>query len=112
MSNQDRAAEVIADLFKDAFHNPQGLGEDIAESLADAGVLAPDLPEPTLPFSDGTKSWFIKDRELNIDSAVIHIFNGEILLRTPERRFKESPTKMRELGLALLAAANHTQEEA
>ena len=47
MSNQDQAAEVIGDLFKDAFLNYKGIGRDIARSLHEAGLLAPDLPEMT-----------------------------------------------------------------
>lgn len=111
MTNQDRAAQIIADLFKDAFHNPKGLGEDIAEPLADAGLLAPDLPEPTFSFSDGTKAWFIEDDEVR-GIASTYIFNGEVLLSTAAGRVKGAPAKMRKIGLALLAAANHAQEEA
>lgn len=106
MSNQFRAAQVITGLFKDAFHNPKGLGEDIAESLADAGLLAPDLPEPTFSFGDGTKAWFVEDED-GRGIGSIYIFNGEILLSTAAGRVKGAPAKMRKIGLALLAATNH-----
>lgn len=81
MSDHDRAAEVIA-----------------------------DLPEPTLDFSDGTKAWFIEDDEEGYCIGATYIFNGEILLRTAAGKVKGTPAKMRKIGLALLAAANHAQE--
>lgn len=66
----------------------------------------PDLPVPTRSFSDGTKAWIVEDEE-GRDIAAICIFDGEILLRTPSGRVKDSPAQMRKVGLALLAAANH-----
>lgn len=107
MSNQFRAAQVITGLYEIGFHNPQ----DLAKYLAEAGLITPELPEPTLPFSDGTKGWFVEDEE-GRDIASTYIFNGEILLRTPTGRVKGTPDKMRKIGLALLAAANHAEEEA
>ncbi|WP_284770946.1 hypothetical protein [Corynebacterium rhinophilum] len=70
-----------------------------------------DLPEPTFSFGDGTKAWFVEDDEVR-GIASIYIFNGEVLLSTAAGRVKGAPAKMRKIGLALLAAANHAQEEA
>lgn len=106
MSIADRAAEVIDRHGFDVCREP----ECIAQDLADAGLLAPDLPEPTQSFSDGTKGWFVEDDE-GRDIAAIYIFDGEILLRTAAGRVKGSPAQMRKIGLALLAATNHAEED-
>lgn len=105
MSNQDRAAEVIDRHGFDPCREP----ECIAQDIADAGLLAPDLPEPTFSFDDGTKAWLVKDDEVR-DIAATYIFDGEILLSTAAGKVKGAPEKMRKIGLALLAAANHQEE--
>ncbi|WP_284785258.1 hypothetical protein [Corynebacterium rhinophilum] len=105
MSNQDRAAKVIDRHGFDPCREP----ECIAQDLADAGLLAAELPDPTQSFSDGTKGWFVEDDE-GRDIGSIYIFNGEILLRTAAGRVKGAPAKMRKIGLALLAATNHAEE--
>nr|DAX96075.1 MAG TPA: Protein of unknown function (DUF2862) [Caudoviricetes sp.] len=106
MNNQDRAAKVIDRHGFDPCREP----ECIAQDLADAGLLAPDLPVPTLSFSDGTKAWFVEDEEEGYCIGATYIFDGEILLRTAAGRVKGAPDKMRKIGLALLAATNHTKE--
>lgn len=116
MSNRFRAAQVITGeirvfLFNESPRSPQGLGDDIADTLDDMGLLALELPEPTLPFSDGTKGWFVKDDE-GRDIASTYIFNDEILLRTAAGRIKGAPAQMRKIALALLAATNHAEEQA
>ena len=45
-TNIDRAAEVIADAFRPGFGGAApAIGRDLAHLLADAGVLAPALPD-------------------------------------------------------------------
>lgn len=105
MSNRARAAQVIEAAYEPGFDTPR----DLAGYLAESGLLAPDLPEPAQSFSDGTKGWFVEDEE-GRDIGSIYIFNGEILLRTAAGRVKGVPAKMRKIGLALLAAANHAEE--
>lgn len=68
-----------------------------------------DLPEPTFSFGDGTKAWFVEDDEVH-DIAATYIFDGEILLHTSAGKVKGAPAKMRKIGLALLAATNHAEE--
>ena len=105
MNNRHRAAQLITGLYQIGFHNPQ----DLAKYLAQAGLLAPDLPGPAQSFSDGTKGWFVEDGE-GRDIASTYIFNDEILLRTAAGRVKGSPAQMRKIALALLAATNHAEE--
>lgn len=105
MNNRFRAAQLITGLYEIGFHTPR----DLAKYLDDAGLLAPELPEPAQSFSDGTKGWFVEDDE-GRDIGSIYIFNGEILLRTAAGRVKGAPSQMRKIALALLAAANHAEE--
>ena len=55
MNNRNRAADVIRAHGTDPCREP----ECIAQDLADAGLLAPDLPEPGDPdiFAPGCKGW-------------------------------------------------------
>lgn len=115
MNNQDRAAQVIRtwqQRHKNQLdRNPEWAAQNLAGDLHNAGLLAPDLPDPAQSFSDGTKGWFVEDDE-GRDIGSIYIFNGEILLRTAAGRVKGAPAQMRKIALALLAATNHAQEEA
>ncbi|ERS58178.1 hypothetical protein HMPREF1261_02237 [Corynebacterium sp. KPL1818] len=107
MTNVERALQVLEEARR--------LGEvridphDAVEAIVQAGLLAPDLPEPAQSFSDGTRGWFVEDDE-GRDIGSIYIFNGEILLRTAAGRVKGAPAKMRKIALALLAATNHAEE--
>lgn len=110
MTNLHRALEAIA-AANDGFTAPEAIPEKALENLHHAGLIAPDLPGPAQSFSDGTKGWFVEDEE-GRDIGSIYIFDGEILLRTAAGRVKGAPAKMRKIGLALLAAANHAEDEA
>ncbi|MEJ4111078.1 hypothetical protein [Corynebacterium accolens] len=109
MTNVERALQVLEEARR--------LGEvridphDAVEAIVQAGLLAPELPEPAFSFSDGTKAWFVEDDEVR-GIASIYIFNGEVLLSTAAGKVKGAPSQMRKIALALLAAANHAQEEA
>lgn len=109
MTNLHRALEAIA-AANDGFTAPEAIPEKALENLHHAGLIIPDLPDPAQSFSDGTKGWFVEDNE-GRDIASTYIFNDEILLRTAAGRVKGSPAQMRKIALALLAAANHAQEE-
>lgn len=108
MTNLHRALEAIA-AANDGFTAPEAIPEKALENLHHAGLITPDLPEPTQSFSDGTKFWFVEDDEVR-DISSIYIFDGEVLLSTAAGRVKGAPAKMRKIGLALLAAANHAEE--
>lgn len=110
MTNVERALQVLEEARR--------LGEvridphDAVEAIVQAGLLAPELPDPTFSFSDGTKAWFIEDGEEGYCIGATYIFNDEILLRTAAGKVKGAPSQMRKIALALLAATNHAQEEA
>lgn len=109
MTNVERALQVLEEARR--------LGEvridphDAVEAIVQAGLLAPEMPEPAFSFSDGTKAWFVEDDEVR-GIASIYIFNGEVLLSTAAGKVKGAPSQMRKIALALLAATNHAQEEA
>ena len=106
MSNIDKVAEVIAK------HNADGVcnePECIANDLADAGLLAPELPEPDRKL---TERWGEKDLEFVYweipYAARVETSRGwEVSLRIPDRYM--STETARKLANILLAAANHAE---
>lgn len=103
MSNRDRAAEVIRAHGTDPCREP----ECIAQDLADAGLLAPDVPKPDeADFVPGGKGWLPGGPHgpsvwTAPDSTVMvqRIEPGDL-----------TPEEAREVAHALLAAANYSQE--
>lgn len=106
MNNRLRAAQVITGLHEIGFHNPQ----DLAKYLAQAGLLAPDLPEP---------SNIIEEDEEGGDKRIcwyppgcgVELVPGEMIV-TYEHQAGHEIEHAQQIGLALLAAANYTEEEA
>ena len=71
MSNRDRAAEVIRAHGTDPCREPQCIAQD----LADAGLITPDLPEPLIAAS-GNPVWRANDTLMVTqfpDLSLIHI---------------------------------------
>ena len=99
MDNTAKAAEVIDRHGFDPCREP----ECIAQDLADAGLLAPDLPEPDVR---DTIDWWTRLASvlLNEDGEQISIIFDNHWVNAP------SPSHVRELGLALLAAANYQEK--
>lgn len=115
----DEAAQIIADAVGDAM-----LTDVAAQALADAGLLMPDLPAPDLSADDPKHQ--AKHRALWGGEAP-NVWNKglphELTLQTfpsdpdvtmyrdlePEDLF--SPAEARQLAYALLAAANHAEEQ-
>lgn len=112
MNNQFRAAQVIADkilvsLFNKSSHSPQSLGDDIADTLDDMGLLAPDLPEPSsIIEEDGEKRicW-------SAPGCGVELVPGEFIA-TYESQSGHEIEHAHQIALALLAAANHAEDEA
>ena len=96
MSNRDRAAEVIRAHGTDPCREP----ECIAQDLADAGLLAPDLPEPQE--HGGKLIWPLQDRD-----GFVTAIGGSVFLndeRGPVLTVDKNVA--RELGHIFLAATN------
>ena len=105
MNNQDRAAEVIRtwqERHKNVMDsNPDWAAQNLAGDLKQAGLLAPELPERP---DDGV--WG-EEGGILIDTAV----NGGVVLLPPKLGvIFIDPQEARELALALLAAANYSEE--
>lgn len=96
-TNIDRAAEVVAsELYKDPVVNRELFGDEhvaIAHDLADAGLLAPDLPE-------------FDDQDLvGVDDY------GHIFVRHEVDDQWLAVEEAHDLAFALLAAANQAEED-
>lgn len=96
MSNRDRAADVI----RAHGFDPCRVPECIAQDLADAGLLAPDLPEPQE--HGGKLIWPLQDRD-----GFVTAIGGSVFLndeRGPVLTVDKNVA--RELGHIFLAATN------
>lgn len=103
MTNFDRALAVL-----DAARRPGEIRSihpyDAVEALTNEGLLAPDLPEPE-PANDGALTWAAGNVWVEDDEDIVYT-------EFPRRWSMLSPHGARELGLALLAAAQYSRGEA
>lgn len=113
MSNQEKAAQVIYDALSGKYGDFR-FPTDAAEALADAGLLAPDLPEPdTLEY--GSPEWdgvfaYQYGAEWRDAMGSVCAFNGTVEVQGDDTHI-HTPDEARALALALLAAANHAEKE-
>lgn len=110
MSIIDKAIEVIVErtLVCDLF-----TARDIAKNLADAGLLAPDLPEPNrLRDRPDEAGWFITDgTDTKLGSVWGNQSYGNIDLILEHNFTELTPTQARDIAHRLLAAADFADEE-
>ena len=127
MSKQDQAAQVIRTWqrrHKNVMDsNPDWAAQNLAHDLAQAGLLAPELPTPT-EIEDGVHCWDKTHKRLAYDYQTgterkikvpggVTAFqdeNADVWLDVDYGIHELTPDDARSLGLALLAAANHTEE--
>lgn len=106
MTNQDQAAQVIRtwqQRHKNVMDsNPDWAAQNLAIDLHNAGLITPDLPERPDSGIWGELGQFLVDTADNGGVAVAPPHPGIVTLDSKEAR---------ETALALLAAANHTEEE-
>ena len=117
MSNLDKAAKALAR----ATTLGPGICRDLAGILDNAGLLAPDLPEPAY-FENGEVEWDTLDGYVNINDGLITVSYSEtnehddsatIERLTPEPgqlKFLDT-TAAKDLGTLLTAAAHHTERK-
>lgn len=115
MSNRERAAEIALRISRDV-----DVAKDLAEGLADAGLLAPELPEPCV-FKDGAEvEWDTLDGYVNVENGLITVTHDERAEGdTPEKDEQLSPEPGRlkflnpaaaeDLGELLIAAAKYAK---
>ena len=108
MSNRERAAEVAAE-----FLNGNVFAANIiTKRLADAGLLAPDLPEPTV-YKDGAEvEWDTPRGYVNVENGVIEVAYRHHAAPTiaANTLIVNDRDAARAIGHALLAAANYKEE--
>lgn len=118
MNNQDRVAKVIDRHGFDPCREP----ECIAQDLADAGLLAPDLPDPDLDHRDPAhraefEAWWEGPVPDVWNKGLPDVFTVQVFPDKPEvglyldlEPFEPfSPQEARKLAYALLAAAQHQE---
>lgn len=107
MSNYDRATQIIYDEVNKTWERGEiltaaGEAERLAKALAQAGLLAPDLPERPDDGVWGELGQFLVDTAENDGVAVAPPHPGVVTLTSKEAR---------ETALALLAASTYKEEE-
>lgn len=130
MNSIDKAVQVIYDEVNQTWERGEilttaGEAERLANALADAGLLAPDLPTPT-KIEDDECCWDKththlaydyqtgKEKKIKIPGGVtvIQDEDAEAWLDVDYGIHSLTPGEARSLGLALLAAAQYAEEEA
>ena len=102
MSTIARAAQIIRDHGSDPCREP----ECIAQDLADAGLIAPDLPGPQE--HGGEIIWPVQDPDewaVSLHDGWVRLFDERGAIFTASRKLA------RDLGHIFLAAGNHTEGE-
>lgn len=109
MSNIDKAVQVIYDEVNQTWERgeiltTEGEAERLANALADAGLLAPDLPKPS-PGPDGALLW-------NCETVWIEDDDDSVYIDRPESFGRMDPNDANFFALAVLAASQYAKEEA
>lgn len=112
MSNVDKAAKIIDQWTQEGYELNSAVGSPhaIAERLAKAGLLAPDLPEPNDPsiFVPDGKGWLPCGLT---GPSVWTAPGGRIMVQRVEPG-DLTPAEARFFALAVLAAAQYAKGEA
>lgn len=101
----DRAAQIITE---SVVMMDERLALDIARRLADAGLLAPDLPEandPIASFVPGGKGWLLDGPE----GPVVWTAPGGLVMIQRIEPGELTPAEARDLASILNAAADHAE---
>lgn len=107
MNNQYQAAKVIHTWQKRHKNvmdgDPDWAAQNLAIDLANASLITPDLPAPKRD-ADGAMVW--KNGEVWIEDDEVAVYTD-----LPKSFDWMTPNEARSLAYALLAAANHAEEE-
>ena len=113
----DRAAEVIRtwqQRHKNTMDdNPDWAAQNLAIDLQEAGLLAPDTPQPFFERVNGP-NWEIPINDQGGGVATVRTLGGDVYIERPGHGhghgFITSPAEAKQLAAAILAAANHQEE--
>lgn len=124
MNNHDifwKVADRIRDTYRDHVKGEEAYAcsEDAARELQDAGLLAPDIPEPNFATEHETE-WDTIDGYVNVENGLITVSHDERTEDdTPEEQQRldadpgeiiiTSPDEAEYLGHLIIAAANHAE---
>lgn len=104
MSNRDRAAEVIYKTLAGKYGDFT-IPTDAAQALADASLLAPDLPEPRIDIGEW-QEW----GHQHGNRVTLHA--GMVTVEIPDDISRDlTPDEAREFAAWLSAAADYSEEE-
>lgn len=115
MNNQDQAAQVIRTWQKRhkyaMDYNPDWAAQNLAHDLHQAGLLATDLPEPSYIVTEcdeQSPAWEPCGPEYVVTRYKEPI-TGRYLIGVDDSPYAVEPQEARELGLAILAAADYQE---
>lgn len=114
MTNIDKAAALLHQRSKGLLGVDSDAArracQEHAQALADAGLLAPDLPEPSNIIEEDEEGG---DKRIcwSAPGCDIELVPGEMIV-TYEHQAGHEIANAHQIALALLAAANHAEEEA
>lgn len=109
MSNIDTVKEILRCIIPNCIftrENPTHV-QDIANELADAGLLMPDLPAPSQKLLYGDSVWKLSDKAF-VSSWVDEA--GPMVELSVGRGRYATPTEAREIAYMLLAAAQWAEQ--
>lgn len=118
MSNQDQAAQVIR-TWQQRHQNsmdstPDWAAQNLAHDLHSAGLLAPDTPQPFFERGVGP-NWEIPINDQGGGVATVRALGRDVFIERPGHGhghgFITNPAEAKQLAAAILAAANHQEEE-
>ena len=113
MNNQDQAAEVIRTWQKRhkyaMDYNPDWAAQNLAGDLQEAGLLAPDTPQPFFEHGNGP-NWEIPINDQGGGVATVRTLVGDVFIERHGQGFVTSPAEARQIAAAILAAANYLEE--
>lgn len=114
MSNQDQVAQVIYDEVNQTWERGEilttaGEAERLANALADAGLLAPDTPQPFFEHRHGP-NWEIPINDQGGGVATVRTLIGDVFIERHGHGFITNPTEARQIAAAILAASNYSEE--
>lgn len=117
MTNLDQAAQVIYDEANQTWERGEiltaaGEAERLANALAKAGLLAPDLPEPSRGMGTSGAVWYLPYHIGDIRRTGEHIVAFGHDCQDKPFRLVLTETETETIARTLLAAAQHAKEEA
>lgn len=115
MNNYDRAVQVIYDEANQMWERGEiltaaGEAERLANAFADAGLLAPDTPQPFFEHGNGP-NWEIPINDQGGGVATVRALDGDVFIERHGHGFSTNPEEARQLAGTILAAANYQEGE-